>query len=304
MIDLSIIICTYNRERLLKNCLDELIKQVLHFSANTEVIVVDNNCIDGTEAMVKHMASEYSWLKYVKEVKQGLSNARNCGASVARGKYLCYLDDDGKPGEKYLMWVHHVIKKKDPDIAGGPVYPYYTSKKPEWFRDEFEIRRHYPKSGFSKKCSVSGGNFIIKADLLKSLGYFSPKLGMIGDKTRLGEEKAVLLSYRKSVPAEMQRVFYSQECFIYHHVPDNKMRLSYMWKRSYFAGRSVVEIKNDGFGKVPELLVMVAKLLVNDVIPMVFIKRENDTLIQAANRLVLNIGKISCHVTNIFGKKA
>jgi glycosyltransferase involved in cell wall biosynthesis len=303
MITLSIIICTYNREVLLKTCLDALIAQFPEFSQATEVIVVDNNCADGTAEMVKRLGTKLPWLKYVKEEKQGLSNARNCGAGVARGKYLCYLDDDGKPGEKYLMWVHHVIKKRDPDIAGGPVFPYYTSKKPRWFRDEFEIRKHHHKSGFSKTCSESGGNFIIKANLLKSLGYFSPKLGMIGDKTRLGEEKAILLNYRKTVPVESQRVFYSQECFIYHHVPDYKMKLSYMWKRSFFAGRSVVEIKKDGFGKVPECLGAVGKLLVNDVIPMVFLKRENDTLIQATNRLLVNIGKISCHVTNIFWKK-
>lgn len=304
MITLSIIICTYNREALLKNCLDELVRQMPPFSESTEVIVVDNNCIDGTEAMVKHMASEYSWLQYIKEIKQGLSSARNCGASVARGKYLCYLDDDGKPGEKYLLWVHHVLNKRQPDIAGGLVLPYYTTRKPKWFRDEYEIRRHHPHSGFSKKCSVSGGNFIIKSDLLKSLGYFSPKLGMIGEKTRLGEEKEVLLKYRKSRPLEQQRVFYSQECFIYHHVPDYKMKISYMWKRSFFAGRSLVEIKNDSFGKVPELLRLVAKLFLKDVIPMIFFKRESDTLVQATNRLVLNIGKISCHVTSFLRKKA
>jgi glycosyltransferase involved in cell wall biosynthesis len=244
--------------------------------------------------MVKRATSEYTWFQYVKEDKPGLSNARNCGAKVARGKYLCYIDDDTKLGEIYLSSLFHVLQKHQPDIVGGPVLPYYTTQKPKWFRDEYEIRRHISYSGFSKDCSVSGGNFVIKSDLLKSLGYFSPKFGMIGDKTRLGEEKAVMFIYRKNVPVELQCVFYSQECFLYHHVPDYKMRLSYMLKRSFLAGRANVQIKKKKAISLPKFYKELYKCYFNDLFPMLLLggRRGNDDIIMAILRAALVVGKI------------
>ena len=301
MIFLSVIVCTYNREILLKNCLDELVRQMPPYIDSTEVIVVDNNSVDGTASMVKQLSERYPWLKYVRENKQGLSNARNGGAKIAQGHYLCYLDDDGKPGEKYLSWVHHVLNKHEPDIAGGPVYPYYTTPKPRWFKDEFEIRRHAPTSVFSIKCSISGGNFIIRSRLLERLGMFSPKFGMIGDKTRLGDEKALLIKYRSTTPVESQRVYYSQECFIYHHVPPSKMHASYFFKRGFFSGRALVLIKNE-----PRKMIFVAlKMLTNNLfiqLPLSLIekndKKKHPVLI--LQQIGLDIGKLSVHIQKFF----
>lgn len=299
MIFLSIIVCTYNREILLKNCLDELIKQMPPYVDSTEVIVVDNNCVDGTASMVKQLCDIYPWLKYVLESKQGLSNARNGGAKIAQGYYICYLDDDGKPNEKYLSWVHHVLNKHKPDIAGGPVYPYYTTPKPRWFKDEFEIRRHAQTSVFSNKCSISGGNFIIRSQLLKHLGMFSPEFGMIGNKTRLGDEKALLIKYRSTTPIESRRVYYSQECFIYHHVPPSKMHASYFFKRGFFSGRALVLIKNE-----PRKMIFVAlKMLTNNLfiqLPLALIvkgsKKKHPVLI--LQQIGIDVGKLSMHVQN------
>lgn len=294
MISLSIIICTYNREKLLKNCLDELVRQMPPFAENTEVIVVDNNCVDGTAEMVRQLQSMYPWLRYVKEPKQGLSNARNCGANAAIGKYLCYLDDDGKPGEKYLDSLHEVLHKHKPDISGGPIYPYYTSQRPKWFKDEFEIRKHLPNSAFSQKCSVSGGNYIIRADLLRQLGMFSPNYGMVGNKTRLGDEKAILLKYRSTTPPDHQRVYYSQECYIYHHVPVYKMRFSYFVKRGYFSGRALVQLKNESWKSAwTSLKKVITNLFVQ--LPLSLIGRNKAGTHPAllVQQISLDVGKIS-----------
>lgn len=293
MIFLSIIICTYNREKLLKNCLDELFKQMPPYVDSTEIIVVDNNCTDGTASMIQQYCELYPWLKYMHEEKQGLSNARNCGAKAAQGAYLCYLDDDGKPSEKYLAWVHFMLNKHKPDIAGGPVYPYYTTPKPKWFRDEFEIRKHSQSSVMSKKCSISGGNFIIRAILLSELGMFSPEYGMVGNKTRLGDEKALLIRYRSTVPVKEQRVYYSLECFIYHHVPQYKMNVFYFLKRGFFSGVSLVQIKKKTMRDVPGFAGEAVKILFTDFIPMLLTgARTNDHPVLALQRMALNFGKI------------
>ncbi|WP_179216860.1 glycosyltransferase [Humidesulfovibrio mexicanus] len=291
---MSIIVCTFNRRYLLKLCLRDFALQMDGFEDRVEVIVVDNNSADGTEAFVRDFAAQHPWLRYVHEPKQGLSNARNRGAAEARGEYLCYIDDDGKPGKNYVRLLLHLLGKRAPDLMGGPVYPYYTTKRPSWFRDEFEIRQSARKSGFSRKCSISGSNFIIRKPLLESLGGFSPKFGMVGKKTRLGEEKAVLLAYRASTSSSEQKVFYSLDLVVYHHVPSEKMRLAYFIKRGFFSGVSLVNLKNERLGSAPGYVLECAKNLFWRLPKAVFKGRDAKPhpvlVLQAA---ALQVGKIA-----------
>jgi len=231
--ELSIIICTYNRAKLLAKCLDSIAGQSI--STGYEVIVVDNNSQDNTFDTVM----QYDFidgLRYLREEHQGLSYARNAGCLYAVGKYLLYIDDDCLLPAEYIANVLAALKDYSPDIMGGPIYPWYDSPKPKWFKDEYEIRKYENESGFSTTCPVSGGNYIIRKNVLIELGMFDVTLGMKGDKIGMGEERRVLEIYRAVTPAASQRVYYSLDCWLTHYVPDYKMKYFYIFKRSYAAG--------------------------------------------------------------------
>jgi glucosyl-dolichyl phosphate glucuronosyltransferase len=238
---LSIIICTYNRAERLADCLEGIVKQQ-STSVSFEVIVVDNNSRDNTKELVAGFSSKIPNLRYVFEEKQGLSYARNRGCREAKAACLVYLDDDAIAPPEYLANIVKVTKEHSPDILGGPVYPYYTTPRPRWFKDEYEIRKYADNSGFSATAAVSGGNFIIRKKLLEKLGGFDVKLGMIGGKLGLGEERKVLEQYRASTPPAEQKVYYALECYITHHVPPEKMTLRYIMKRAYIAGKRSQEV--------------------------------------------------------------
>ena len=240
----SIIICTFNRPTFLQKCLESFYSQESPIQ-EFEIVVVNNNSKDDTEAVAldwgkKEWMKKKSSLKYVFEEKQGLSHARNRGVEVATGEYLLYFDDDAFAPPNYLRSLFEVILYYQPDIFGGPVYPYYTDSKPWWFRDEYEIRKHTDKSGFSKLCKVSGGNFGIKKSILIQLGLFDPSLGMQGGKIGMCEETKVLETYRMKTSLFHQRVYYSLELFIYHYTPKEKMSVGYILKRNMEAGRSSI----------------------------------------------------------------
>src|SRR4029077_2289785 len=116
--------------------------------------------------------------------------------SDARGNYLVYMDDDAKAHPAFLETVRETIIQHVPDILGGPIYPYYRGHKPLWFKDTYEIRQHARETGWSTSCSISGSSFVIRKDLLVELGLFDPRLGMVGDSVRLGEERDLLNRYR------------------------------------------------------------------------------------------------------------
>ncbi|MBI4603735.1 MAG: glycosyltransferase family 2 protein [Planctomycetes bacterium] len=238
---LSVVICTYKRPRLLREALQSMLQQKLPRD-RFEVIVVDNNSEDETEAVVREIARAAPNIRYARELKQGLSHSRNKGCEEARGDYLVYLDDDAKAHPAYLLKAYRTIVLHDPDIMGGPIYPYYTDPKPGWFKDEYEVRHHAEETGWSASCSVSGSSFIVRRTLLRELGMFDPSLGMVGDKVRLGEERAVLNRYRLR-PPEKQKVYYHIGCIVYHHVPREKMRPRYLLKRYYVAGHAKAQIE-------------------------------------------------------------
>jgi glycosyltransferase involved in cell wall biosynthesis len=220
---------------MLRKCLDSLVKQRAG-PDGFEVIVVDNNSSDNTREIVARYQDKLLNLKYVFEGNQGLSYARNRGCAEAGAEYLVYLDDDAVVPPDYLDNVTRVIREHAPDIMGGPVYPYYTSPKPRWFKDEYETRKYRAESGFSTHASVSGGNFIIRKNVLEKAGLFDVNLGMKGGKMDLGEERKVLELYRAATPENKQKVYYALECWVEHHVPPEKMTLGYIMKRSYIAG--------------------------------------------------------------------
>jgi hypothetical protein len=125
---------------------------------------------------------------------------------------------------------------------GGPIYPFYETSKSFWFQNALETRKYAENSGFISGF-ISGGNFAIRRQLLIELGLFSPQLGMLGNKLRLGEERELLERYKARTPPTKQRVYYAVECAVKHLVPASKMTLRYLMRRSFESGRMHVELR-------------------------------------------------------------
>jgi GT2 family glycosyltransferase len=93
MTDLSIIIVSYNTLDLLRDCLISVGK-ALKPKNGMEVIVVDNNSTDGSQAMVK---KEFPSVKLIANKKNlGFAAANNRGVKYSDGKYLLFLNSDTK----------------------------------------------------------------------------------------------------------------------------------------------------------------------------------------------------------------
>lgn len=92
----SIIIPTYKRADMLKRAIDSCLSQSYK---NIEVIVIDDNDKNSEyRDMTKKIMQEYKKNKLVKyimlEKNGGGVKARNKGISIAKGKYIAFLDDD------------------------------------------------------------------------------------------------------------------------------------------------------------------------------------------------------------------
>src|SRR6185295_19406533 len=92
---ISVIICTYNRDKFIGEALTCLAKQTLP-AENFEIIVVDNRSTDNTAAIAKKFIADHQELRarYVMEPHKGLSFARNRGIAEARASIITFIDDD------------------------------------------------------------------------------------------------------------------------------------------------------------------------------------------------------------------
>src|ERR1043165_1662610 len=91
---ISVILCTYNRSRLLSDAVSSLASQSLD-NSKYEIVIVDNASTDSTSRTLEDLQSRFQQpvIVCVREARQGLDYARNTGLHHARGKYVAYFDD-------------------------------------------------------------------------------------------------------------------------------------------------------------------------------------------------------------------
>src|ERR1039458_7930312 len=89
----SIIIPTKNRCELLRETIASAVGQTY---PHWEAIIVDDGSDDGTEEMVREVASTDTRVRFVRRARnpRGASTCRNIGVSAASGEYVVFLDSD------------------------------------------------------------------------------------------------------------------------------------------------------------------------------------------------------------------
>jgi hypothetical protein len=163
---------------------------------------------------------------------------------VAQGEYVAFLDDDAKASTNWIEVLLGIVSEHHPDIVGGPIYPYYTTPKPEWFKDEYEIRIHQKETGWMRSGFISGSNLVIRRALLEEISGFDTRYGMSGGELAYGEDTEFVKRARKAGKS----IYYSLDLAVLHHVPHQKMDVLYAMNAAFRRGLTTHSLWSDGFG--------------------------------------------------------
>lgn len=91
---LSIIIPVYNGKQYLNNLLNSMRKLE---NCKPEILLIDDCSEDGSGAFCKELEKSNPNIRVVeKERREGIAASRNLGLRQARGKYVCFIDQDDK----------------------------------------------------------------------------------------------------------------------------------------------------------------------------------------------------------------
>ncbi len=112
----SVVICAYNAERTMEECLESLRR--LRYP-RYEVIVVDDGSTDGTRAI----AERYPEFRLISHENLGLSQARNDGILAATGDIVAFTDSDCAADPDWLTFLVERLLDGRFAAVGGPNLP-------------------------------------------------------------------------------------------------------------------------------------------------------------------------------------
>ncbi len=240
---ISLIICTYNREKFLADSLNSIAAQDAA-KEYFELIIVNNNSTDSTDEIVKQFIREHPALSitYVTEMAQGLSHARNRGIREAKGQYVSFIDDDAIAEPDFVSGLLRFFEARPDAVAvGGPILAKYESQAPRW-ANKYSISMftgHYVRGDqpfrYTNLDYPRGSNMTMsKAFLEKHELYFDPELGRKGKDGAANEEKELFGAIRR-----LEGLFYYDPALVVHHqVDDFRLEFPYLVKLSKGLGRS------------------------------------------------------------------
>lgn len=239
---ISVIICTYNREKYIYNVLRSVAENDYPRS-EYEIVLVNNNSTDGTRSECERFAKEYSEVSfhYVEEHEQGLSYARNAGIRASQGDVLVYVDDDATVNRDYLKTYGCFFDSHAEAVAaGGPILPVYETAEPAWFSHFTRAlitgkvylgdkERRFPKGKFP-----GGGNAAYRKSVFDAVGLFNVELGRKGEGLMGAEEKDLF----DKMTARGMAFYYLPNSILYHIIPEKKLTKDYFDRLTYGIGVS------------------------------------------------------------------
>jgi glycosyltransferase involved in cell wall biosynthesis len=246
-LDVSVIVPTLNRSRLLQRALISLSLQT--FSADRfEIIVVDNGCTDDTKQVVDAFieSSKDHKVRYIYEPEPGLLAGRHRGAAEASGKIFVFVDDDIEATHDWLSAIVTAFDDVSVQLVGGRNLPKYEIPPPAWIESFWDST---PDGGrycwylslldlgqtrlIIDPTSIFGLNFSIRRHAFYNLGGFHPDC-LPNDHLRFHGDGESGLTVSAEALGEV--AVYEPRATVYHFVPANRMTVEYFEKRAFIAG--------------------------------------------------------------------
>ena len=248
---ISVVICTYNRDLILRRSLDSLAQMRLISDLEWEVIVVDNNSRDRTREVVEQFRIDSGLrVRYIFEPKQGKSNALNTGITMAQGEVIALTDDDVIVDRDWLYELKKAFAEFDCIGVAGKVIPMWPCPKPSWFSEGGAYRMPKAIVSFNQgeepcvlRFAPLGANLALRKSVFGKHGYFRSDLGFSEGSLIGGEDT----EFFHRLQTQDERVMYFPKAIVYHPVERSRVRKQYFRSWCFHDGQFRAR-----FEKIPE----------------------------------------------------
>lgn len=253
----TLIVTTYNRADLLARLLEHGKELLLPPGWTIDCLIIDNHPDRHAEAVVAALPADYPIpVRYISELRPGVSHARNRGIAESQSAYLVFVDDDEWLDANWLLNVLGVVEAHDADVVGGRILLWWEAvEKPEWFNLQHAGLLSQKDYGEEFKQVFTRGAitapFCVKAELFQRNGVFRVDLGRSAGSCLAGEET----DWHQRALGQGARYYYCGKALTHHWVAPNRITPEYLCSVSYGGGYSVILLGDD------TRLVLVARCL-------------------------------------------
>ena len=170
MIDISIIVPSYNAEKSIDKCITSLINQT---KKELEFIIINDGSTDSTEEIIKKYKDKR--IKYFKNKNSGIGKTRNFGIEKAKGKYLMFVDSDDYLENDACFSLFNKIEKSNSDVVVSNFYKVYDNRKESINILEFNNCTLEEKPDLINIVNTAPWNKIYRTSLIKDNNVFFPE---------------------------------------------------------------------------------------------------------------------------------
>ena len=240
MINISVIICTYNRANSLADTLLCLTKQSYE-AVNWELIIVDNNSNDNTKEIISQYSKKLPNLTYKFEPQQGLSYARNLGINSAHGSIIVFTDDDVLPEIDWLEQIQNNMEKYNCDACGGYIAPKWETPPPSWLTEIFygflaiKTDTNGPRQLSIDDELPFGANMAFRKLMFSKYGFFDTQKGRKGNILAGGED---IEMFERIIHANCS-VYYFPSIKVTHKVETFRIKKNYFRRWRFQCSKNI-----------------------------------------------------------------
>ncbi len=152
---------SYNRRYIIERAINSLLSQS---EQDWELIVVDDGSSDNTFQLINSYIKKYPRIRYMHHENRGVGLSRNAGIEASCGMYITFLDSDDEYKPNHLeVRKRLILQHPGVDLIHGGI---------EILGDPFVPDAANTGCLIHLDNCVTGGTFIFKKELAKSVGGF------------------------------------------------------------------------------------------------------------------------------------
>ena len=243
--DVTVIICTYNRCATLPKALESVAASIMPPAVSWEVLVVDNNSNDNTRETVEDFGRRYPGrFRYLFESRAGKSYGLNAGISAAQGEIIAFMDDDLVVESAWLQNLTASLRGTEWAGVGGRTLPAEAFSPPRWL----SFGAPYYLGGIlcayfdygDSPCVLSqapyGANMAYRKSMFAKYGLFRTDLGPSpnAEVPRPNEDT----EFGRRLMAAGERLRYEPAAVARHPVPLERVNKKYFLRWWFDYGRA------------------------------------------------------------------
>jgi glycosyltransferase involved in cell wall biosynthesis len=181
---LTAIVSTYNAERFMQGCMEDLVRQTVF--PDLEVLVIDSGSLQGEAAICGPYVKKFGNIRYLRTEREGLYAAWNRALHLARGEFISNANtDDRHRADAYEVLVGALRDRPEAPLAYGDQFLSNTENETfEACAQRGASIPSYPE--FSPAAlllgCMTGSQPVWRRSVHERCGYFDPAITIAGDR--------------------------------------------------------------------------------------------------------------------------